>query len=150
MKVAIPTFGDRVSPRFDCAQSVLVVNIEEGQLLERQELVASGWAPHERINRLVETGIDTVVCGGIDCWSAESLQSAGVTIYACVTGDLEEALAALALGELGPVARRMAPEPSGWCRRLPGCDSSQDIGQGRDRGNGRGRGHRSQRRSGTG
>ena len=56
MKIAIPTFATRVSPRFDCARSILVVTIDEGEASERQELTASDWAPHERINRLLELG----------------------------------------------------------------------------------------------
>lgn len=100
MKIAIPTFGNRVSPRFDCAQSVLIVTVDDGQLGEREELVASSWAPYERINKMVEFGVDAVVCGGIDCWSAESLESSGITIYGWVTGEIEDALAALVRGDL--------------------------------------------------
>jgi predicted Fe-Mo cluster-binding NifX family protein len=99
-KVAIPTFGTRVSPRFDCARAVLVIAIDDGKPSERQELVASNWAPHERINQLLELGVDTVICGAIDCWSAESLRSAGVTIYDWVTGEIEDSLAALLRGDL--------------------------------------------------
>ena len=40
MKIAIPTFATRVSPRFDCAESVLVVTIDNGQALDRRELAA--------------------------------------------------------------------------------------------------------------
>ncbi len=56
MKIAIPTFATRVSPRFDCVRSILVVTIDEGEASERQELTASDWDPHERINRLLELG----------------------------------------------------------------------------------------------
>lgn len=102
VKIAIPTFGSRVSPRFDCAQSVLIVTVDNGQLGERKESVASSWAPYERINKLVEFEVDALVCGGIDCWSAKSLESAGITIYAGVTGEIEDALAALVQGDLYP------------------------------------------------
>ena len=99
-KVAIPTFGTRVSPRFDCARAVLVVAIDDDKPSERQEFAASNWAPHERINKLLELGVDSIICGAIDCWSAESLRSAGVTIYDWVTGEIEDALAALLRGDL--------------------------------------------------
>ena len=33
MKVAIPTFGDRVSPRFDCANTFLVVTLERDEIV---------------------------------------------------------------------------------------------------------------------
>lgn len=128
-KVAIPTFGTRVSPRFDCARAVLVIAIDDGKPSERQELLASNWAPHERINMLLELGVDTVICGGIDCWSAESLRSAGVTIYDWVTGEIEDALAALLRGALHSDA---AMEAGGrWGRqRFRGDDGirSQSFG----------------------
>ena len=100
MKIAVPVFGSRVSPRFDCAQVFLVLTADEGNDLQRQELVATNWAPHERINRLMELGVNTVICGGIDWWSAQSLRSAGIIVYSSVTGDVEEALNALLRGEM--------------------------------------------------
>jgi len=152
MKIAIPTFATRVSPRFDCAQSVLVVTVDEGGVPERQELTASHWAPHERINRLVELGIDTVICGGIDRWSAASLQSAGVTIYGWVAGEVDDALAALLQGDLDAEA---ATQRAGRCRcrRFPAEDDAQSWSPGSGAGNpGHGwRGGRSRgRRGGTG
>ena len=118
-KVAIPTFGTRVSPRFDCALAILVVAVEDGKPTEREQLSASGWARHERINKLRELGVDTVVCGGIDCWSVGSLQSAGVTVYGWVTGEIEDALVALLRGDLDSEAMI---EPGGRraCRRFRG------------------------------
>lgn len=121
MKIAIPTFGARVSPRFDCAQAVLVVTVDDGGPSERQELAASGWAPHERINRLIELGVDTVICGGIDCWSVESLQAAGVTIYAWVQGQVEDALATLLRGDQDSQALLQAGGRWQW-RRFPAHD----------------------------
>ena len=119
MKIAIATFDTRVSPRFDCAQSVLVITIDEGEPPERQQLAVGQWAPHERINRLLELDVDTVICGGIDRWSVASLQSAGVTVYGWVTGEVEDALAAFLRGDLGAEA---ATGGNGRCacRRFPG------------------------------
>lgn len=120
MKIALPTFGDRVSPRFDCAQAFLVVTIEDGKPSKRQEVAADGWAPYERINRLVELGADAVVCGGIDCWSAESLRSAGIVLYGWVNGTIDEALNALCQGKLSAKALIIA---DGRCRRGRGLGS---------------------------
>ena len=117
MKIAVPTFGTRVSPRFDCARTVLVMTVDEGRPSAPEELRASNWAPHERINRLLELGVDTVICGGIDQWSVESLRSAGVTIYGWVAGEVEDALAALLRGDWDCEATARA---EGWwgCRRF--------------------------------
>jgi len=142
MKIAIPTFATRVSPRFDCAQFVLVVTINEGRAPERQELAASDWALHERINRLLELGVDTVICGGIDRWSAASLQSAGVTVYGWVTGEVEDALSALLQGDLDAEAA-MGGSGRCACRRFPGDEEAGTGPPGPGQGNiGRGGGRR--------
>lgn len=125
MKIAIPTFATRVSPRFDCARSILVVTVENGETSERQELTASDWPPHERIKRLLELGVDTVICGGIDCWSAASLLSVGVTVYGWMTGEVEDALEAMLQGTLDSAVQAGNGNQYG-CRRFPGDDEQQD------------------------
>lgn len=79
---------------------MLLVEIVDSVRASRQEIETTDLAPHERINKLIELGIDTVVCGGIDRWSAESLQSSNVKIYAGNTGEAEDALKKLIEGEL--------------------------------------------------
>lgn len=156
MKVAIPTFGFRVSPRFDCAQFFLIVTIDDGHPGERKEVAASSWAPHERTNKLVDLGVDTVVCGGIDCWSAESLESAGVAVCSWVTGDIRDALTALVRGDLAP---EDATQANGgcWRQRVPNDQSMRDQDRGSEqepvRGGGQGwrqrKGHRGGARRGS-
>jgi len=123
VKIAIPTFATRVSPRFDCAQSLLLVTIDEGGVSSREELEVTGWAPHQRINLLAELGVGTVICGGIDRWSTALLQSAGITVYGWVTGEAEDALAALLQGDLDSEA--LAGKTGRCaCRRFPGNDGA--------------------------
>ncbi len=146
MKIAIPTFATRVSPRFDCAQSVLMVTIDDGAATAREELAAGDWAPHERINRLLELGVDTVICGGIDRWSAASLQSSGVTVYGWVTGEVEDALAALLRGDLDAEAA-INGRGRGVCRRFLGDEVTGTGPPGRGQGM-RGRGRRGRKHGG--
>ena len=150
VKIAIPTFGSRVSPRFDCAETILVVALRGGEPSERQELNASGLPPHERIRMLLELGVDTVVCGGIDCRSIESLQRSGVTLYGWVAGEIDDALAALLRGDLDSDAPAEA-RGRFRCRRFAGhaglgnpgpgaARGNQEPGAGRGMGRGTGRG----------
>jgi predicted Fe-Mo cluster-binding NifX family protein len=149
MRIAVPTFGSRVSPRFDCAEAVLVVSVDDGRPSVRDEFSLSGLAPHERINRLLELGVDTVVCGGIDCWSVQSLQSAGVTVYGWVAGEIDAALDALLEGNLG--ADLSAQGGGRWgCRWFPGEDGSANQTGGQASGGRRARGGRRCRGHGDG
>ena len=150
MKVAVPIFGDRVSPRFDVATSFLVATVDRGEISDRRVLDASEWAPHDRINRLVTLAVDAVVCGGIDRWSAESLRSVDIVLYGWVSGTIEESLAALIRGELEDYAMPVAGER---CGRMGGgrrADDGSRMGcPPKDAaGRGGGRRHRSGRRRG--
>jgi predicted Fe-Mo cluster-binding NifX family protein len=100
MKIAIPKFGNRVSPRLDCAPAFLVVTFENGQSVDRRELAVADWEAHQRTSCLLELGVTAVICGGIDWWSAESLRSQGIALYSGVAGEIEDALAVFARGEL--------------------------------------------------
>ena len=146
MKIAIPTFDSRVSPRFDCARSFLVVTVEDNQVSDRQEVMASHWQPNERIDRLLELGVDSVICGGIDRWSVGWLRSSGITVYGWVSGEVEEALQALLKGDLDEEVvmeggrcrcrRFLGDKNAGAGRR--GQDSPNRGRRGRGRGCGRG------------
>ena len=149
MKIAIPTFATRVSPRFDCAQSVLMVILDEGEAPQRQELTVGDWTPHDRINRLLELGVETVICGGIDRWSVVSLQSAGVTVYGWVAGEVKDALAAFLRGELDAEAATGGRGRCG-CRRFAGDDGAVVGSPGTGGRSGRGRRHGGGRGAGPG
>ena len=150
MKIAVPTFGDRVSPRFDCAASFLVATVDKGEISDRRVLDATQWAPHDRINRLVALGVEAVVCGGIDRWSAESLRSVNIALYGRFAGTIQESLDALVRGELEDYALSVADDrcgPMGGGRR---AEDGSRLGcpPGRGDGRGGGRRHRSGRRRG--
>ena len=138
MKIAIPTFGNRVSPRFDCAQSILVITVDDGRIAERQELSVGDWTQRERVKRLLELGVDTVICGGLDRWSFGALRSAGAIVYCWVAGEVEPSLAALLRGELD-AAPAMETRAGCRCQRVPGDNGTCEKSRGNGNGNGRGR-----------
>ena len=102
MKIAIPLFGTRISPRFDHTKKFLLVTAENGNIIERQVLLTEGWTSFTRIKRLRELGIDTLICSGIDCFSARQLNFNGIRIYSWVTGEAEDALRCFLRGGLEP------------------------------------------------
>ena len=91
---------------------------------------------------MLELGVDTVICGGIDRWSVESLRSEGVTIYGWVTGEVEDAVESLLSGELDSEATVQAGGRC-RCRRFVPDEMTGTQPQAPGRGmRGRGRGHR--------
>lgn len=100
MRVAIPLFGTRVSPRFDCAREFVVVDAVGGEAGQRQNLAAAGWTPLDRIRKLVELGVETVICGGIDRFTMQQLAFHNINLFPWITGEAEDALNCLLKGEL--------------------------------------------------
>ena len=100
MKIAIPLFGARISPRFDHSKKFLLVEAENDTIIKRQELLIEGWTSLTVIRRLKELGVDALVCGGIDRFSAWQLNFNGIRIYPWVTGEVEKVLRCFLEGKL--------------------------------------------------
>ena len=100
VKIAVPLFGRRVSPRFDCAGNFLYAAVENGEIVERRNLSAAGWNRRVRVKKLRELGVDTLICGGVDKQSARLLVFYGIRMYTWVTGMAEDALRSFLRGEL--------------------------------------------------
>ena len=93
LTIAFPSFGTRISPRFDCAQSILIVKVSDGEIVERHELSIGDLAPLEKASELVRLGVKMIVCGGIDRLSLHYCRKNGLRVYAWLTGEIEEILA---------------------------------------------------------
>ncbi len=111
MKVAMTVWGNRISPVFDSAQTILLAEIEDGKIVAQQRqflprLVASGLA-----RMVVEKEIDTLICGAISERPAQIIQQSGITLLSFVGGNAERFLEAFAAGR--PLE----------LFRMPGCQS---------------------------
>lgn len=76
MKVAVPDWEGRVSPVFDVARQVLLVDLDGDENHGRRYVESLGsLGPHDRARRLAELGVDVLVCGAIS-WPLETLLTA--------------------------------------------------------------------------
>jgi len=100
MKVAIPHWQGRISPVFDVAGNVLVVEIRNGVEQSRRDVVLNAEDPQLRAAALAQTGADLLICGAIS-WPLEmALSAAGIDLISQTCGDVEQVLAAFARGQL--------------------------------------------------
>jgi predicted Fe-Mo cluster-binding NifX family protein len=93
MKIAIPVFQTKISPRFDSTQGFILLHIEESSVLEREKLTTEGWPVSAKLKQLVDLEVDTVICGGIDVKSMQQLNSNGIRVYSWITGEVDDAIA---------------------------------------------------------
>jgi predicted Fe-Mo cluster-binding NifX family protein len=93
MKIAIPVFQTKISPRFDQTQGFIVVETEKANVISKKHLSTIGWTALDKMRHLVSLRIDTLICGGIDRASLQYLSFNGLTVYSWVTGEVDDALA---------------------------------------------------------
>lgn len=92
MKIAIPLFYNRVSPRFDFAPTLLVATIEKNQIVEKREIRLKNYTFSQRSALLRDLGITTLICGGVQGFLTRSLGNQNVQVIAPVAGEVSEVL----------------------------------------------------------
>lgn len=100
MKVAIPTFNSRVSPRFDFAAKVLIAKVETGKVVDREYHSLINLNTIRRGTLLREQGVTVVICGGISNFSVRLLSENGIKVIPMIAGELEDVLEQFVIGHL--------------------------------------------------
>lgn len=123
MRIAIPSWQDRVSPVFDVAKSLLLVDVAGGRELGRRESAIRRIDPLARAREVAGFGTEVLICGAIS-WPLEmALSAAGVRVIPQTCGPVDEVLEAFLLGQLTSNAFLM-----------PGCCGRRRRFRGRRRG----------------
>ena len=101
MRLAIPVWQGRISPVFDVAGQLLLVELTDGREIAREERLVEGDTPDERARKLAELGIGTLICAGISQPLEAMLGGCGIRVIARICGGVKEVLAAFMAGRLG-------------------------------------------------
>lgn len=110
MKVAIPLFNSRVSPRFDFAAKLLVVTIAEGEITDRQEFSLLNLNPLKRTSLLCELKVQLMLCGGISRFAERFIRAHGIEVVPLVQGEVDEVLTLFVNGNLSSAIIPIIPE----------------------------------------
>ena len=102
MKIAIPVFHTKISPRFDQAQGFLLLETENAVVIARENLTTKGWSVLTKMKFLVDLEVKTLICGGIDRASLQYLSFKGLKIYSWVTGEVEDAVSCFLRNRMKP------------------------------------------------
>jgi predicted Fe-Mo cluster-binding NifX family protein len=89
MKIAMPTFGNRISPRFDFSPEIWVIEVERGKVVGQEKISTSNLNLPQRLEKITSNGVDKVICGGIDGLSRNQLGSRGIDVVQDVIGDAD-------------------------------------------------------------
>ena len=117
MKVAIPHWQGRISPLFDAAGTLLLIDIEEGREVKRDNFKLSRRDPLRRAQEVSRLGADMLLCGAVSRELENALLGAGVRVVGFICGDLEGVIAAFLGGTLSHSRFHMP----GWENNRPGA-----------------------------
>jgi len=127
MTIAVPTWNGRVSPVFDAAQHLLVVEGNGAKEQSRREVLLVGAAWPQRVAEVSAQGVNVLICGAISQVLASMLADAGIRVVPFVSGEVEQVLTAYRSGRLaeprfimpGCRRRHRGPRGRGRGRRSP-------------------------------
>ncbi|MBS3809630.1 MAG: NifB/NifX family molybdenum-iron cluster-binding protein [Desulfobacterales bacterium] len=110
MKVALAVWNGRISPVFDVSRDLLIIDIDEGRVVNRINVHFSSDHPMHKIRRLLEMKVAVLLCGAISRQLAAALEANGIDRLDFISGEIESVISAYLRGQL--------PNPG---MRMPGC-----------------------------
>ena len=100
MRTALPVWGTDLSPVFDFAQRILVIEIDRCREVSRYMFDLTHRSLTSRSERLRELGVDVLICGAVSNALAELITGIGIGLIAWRCGPAEEVLQAYITGSL--------------------------------------------------
>jgi predicted Fe-Mo cluster-binding NifX family protein/putative methionine-R-sulfoxide reductase with GAF domain len=92
MRIAISYRQDRVSPVFDVAPGLLLVDIRRGREVRRSERTVTRADPLDRARQVSQFGAKVLICGAVSRALENALSAKGVQVVACMCGPVEEVI----------------------------------------------------------
>jgi predicted Fe-Mo cluster-binding NifX family protein len=89
MRIAVACQQNRVSPVFDAATRILLVDIEKGRVVRRHQWAVTQTDCLVRARYVRQFGINVLICGAISWPLENALTSMNVQVIACICGEVE-------------------------------------------------------------
>ncbi len=87
MKIAITIWGNRISPVFDAAHTLLIASIEKRMPFKKSYTSFDPQSPQDLIKILNKNQITTLVCGAISTKPADFIVENNIKLISFVTGN---------------------------------------------------------------
>ena len=100
MKIAVTYEGGQIFQHFGHTAAFKIYEVEDGSVVSAQVVDTDGHGHGALAGFLQAQGVDTLICGGIGGGAQMALQEAGIRFFGGVSGDADEAVQALIMGQL--------------------------------------------------
>jgi predicted Fe-Mo cluster-binding NifX family protein len=119
-RLALAIWQDRISPVFDVSRRILLVDVQDGRIVNRYEQTLEHDAPLQKVRQLAQLGVGTLICGAVSRPLAALLAAYDIRTIPFIAGDVDEVMDASLAGNL--------PSPE---LAMPGCGGRKRIRRGR-------------------
>ena len=99
MNVAITVWGNRISPVFDSAQTLLVVEIRDDQVVDRKIQLFQATMFNRCLRLLEELNVKVLICGALCEGPARLIESHHIEVIPFITGEAEKVLQCFVQGD---------------------------------------------------
>jgi len=102
MKIAIPLFGNRISPRFEFSPEIWIIELKDGEVQSEERFRTNNLNLPQRLDQLTSMDVNQLICGGIDGFCLNQLGRKGIGVLHNVVGEAEVAFNLFLKGRLRP------------------------------------------------
>jgi len=100
MRIAAAHWHGRISPVFDVASTLLVLDVAGEQILRRETASLVSRDPFRRTAEVAGLGVQVLLCGALSEALERALVGAGIRVISFVCGDLETVISAFLRAQL--------------------------------------------------
>ncbi len=94
MKIALTIWGNRISPVFDSAKILLLVDVKNSVITRRAQKQFKPHVPANFIAASQNYKFDVLICGAISDENITLVEQSGTELFSFVTGNVDKVLAA--------------------------------------------------------
>jgi len=92
MKIAMTVWGNRISPVFDSAQTILLADIKDKSITDIHHEFIPLTTPSTLARTLIDLEIDRLICGAISQRPAQIIERAGILLLPFISGNARHVL----------------------------------------------------------
>lgn len=100
MKIAVSVWEGKVSPVFDTASRLLILDVEEKRETSRFEMYLDEQTLIRKCSRIRGLEVEVLICGAISRYFQGILTTSGITVIPWICGSAKEVVAAYMEGTL--------------------------------------------------
>jgi len=94
MRIAIPHWQGRIAPVFDVASHLVLVDVESGRVIHREEVRLPKSGSDARVAELKHSSANLLICGAISAPLQRRIAASGIQVISFLCGAMDDVLAA--------------------------------------------------------